>query len=124
MFRSRTISSKPRLEKPSEGLETVGITDEMKGLFSTLGRDRSLTRNAMHRLNALRMTYRRAKAAGLDVPSCCHTFRATGITAYLQNHRTIEKAQQIAAQKSPLTTKLDNRTNDELTVDGSERIVI
>jgi hypothetical protein len=34
-------------------------------------------------------------------PTCCHTFRATGITAYLQNGGTLEHAQQIAAHQSP-----------------------
>lgn len=106
-------------------LEAAGISDEKKGpLFRTLGRDRALTRNALHRTDALRMVYRRAKYAGLDVHACCHTFRATGITAYLENGGTIEKAQQIAAHESPRTTKLYDRTNDELTLDEIERIVI
>ena len=56
--------------------------------------------------------------------ACCHTFRATGITAYLENGGTIEKAQQIAAHESPRTTKLYDRTNDELTLDEIERIAI
>ena len=106
-------------------LEAAAIADEKKGLlFRTLCRDRALTRNAMHRTDALRMIYRRAKAAGLDVYACCHTFRATGITAYLENVGTIEKAQQIAAHESPRTTKLYDRTNDELTLYEIERIVV
>ena len=36
---------------------------------------------------------RRTKDAGLEVHACCHTFRVTGITAYLENGGTIEKAQ-------------------------------
>lgn len=78
----------------------------------------------MHRTDALRMVYRRADAAGLDAHACCHTFRATGITAYLEGGGTIEKAQQIAAHESPRTTKLYDRTDDELTLDEIERIVI
>ena len=31
------------------------------------------------------MIKRRAAAAGLPPSACCHTFRATGITAYLSN---------------------------------------
>ena len=42
------------------------------------------------------MIKRRAAKLGLPACTCCHTFRATGITAYLQNGGTIEKAQQIA----------------------------
>jgi hypothetical protein len=51
-------------------------------------------------------------------------FRATGITAYLENGGTIEKAQQIAAHESPKTTKLYDRTSDQVTLDEIERIAI
>ena len=37
---------------------------------------------------------------------------------------TIEKAQQIAAHESPKTTKLYDRTSDQITLDEIERIVI
>lgn len=70
------------------------------------------------------MVKRRALAAGLSERICCHTFRATGITAYLEAGGTIEKAQQIAAHDSPKTTKLYDRTNDQITLDEIERIVI
>ena len=56
--------------------------------------------------------------------ACCHTFRATGITAYLENGGSIEKAQQIAAHESPRTTKLHDHTTDELTLDEIERIAV
>lgn len=106
-------------------LEAAGIGNDNRGpLFRTIGRNRLITRTPMHRTDVLRMIYRRAKAAGLDVHACCHTFRATGITAYLENGGTIEKAQLIAAHESPRTTKLYDRTNDELTLDEIERIVI
>jgi integrase len=48
----------------------------------------------------LYMIKRRAKGAALPYSTCCHTFRATGITAYLQNGGTLEHAQQIAAHQS------------------------
>ncbi len=54
----------------------------------------------------------------------CHTLRATGITAYLLNGGTIEGAQAIAAHESPRTTKLYDRTADEITLDDIERISI
>jgi integrase/recombinase XerD len=76
----------------------------------------------MHRNDALRMIYRRAEAAGLDARVCCHTFRATGITNFLSNGGTLEKAQQIADHSSPRTTKLYDRTNEKLTLDEIERI--
>ena len=63
-------------------------------------------------------------SAGLPPSTCCHTFRATGITAYLSNGGTLEHAQQIAGHASPKTTKLYDRTADTVTVDEIERIVI
>ncbi len=78
----------------------------------------------MHRNDALRMIKVRAKAVGLPEAICCHTFRATGITAYLENGGTIEHAQQIANHESPKTTKLYDRTSDQITLDEIERIVL
>jgi integrase len=68
------------------------------------------------------MIKRRAKVAGLPYSTCCHTFRATGITAYMQNGGTLEHAQQIAAHQSPRTTKLYDRTKDEISLEEVERI--
>ena len=106
-------------------LEAAGVAGDASGpLFRTLGRNRTLTENAMARTDVLRMIKRRALAAGLPASTCCHTFRATGITTYLSHGGTIEKAQQIAAHESIRTTKLYDRTNDEVTLDEIERIVI
>ena len=70
------------------------------------------------------MIKRRAAAAELPPSTCCHTFGATGITAYLSNGGRLEHAQQIAAHASPKTTKLYDRTADTITLDEIERIVI
>ena len=78
----------------------------------------------MTRVDVFRMVKRRSIAASLPSSTCCHTFRATGITAYLENGGTIENAQAIAAHESPRTTKLYDRTSDEITLDEVERIVI
>ncbi len=43
---------------------------------------------------------------------------------YLENGGTIENAQAIAAHESPRTTKLYDRTADEITLDEVERIAI
>jgi integrase len=48
------------------------------------------------------MIRRRAKAAGITAPIGCHTFRATGITAYLANGRALEHAQEMAAHDQAL----------------------
>jgi integrase/recombinase XerD len=78
----------------------------------------------MDRVDVYRMIRRRAKDAGLDAEICCHTFRATGNTAYLENGGTLENAQLMAAHESPHTTKVYDRTGDEITLDEVERIVI
>ena len=85
---------------------------------------RRLTGRALQRRVVLAMIKRRAAAAGLPPSTCCHTFRATGITAYLSNGGTLEHAQQIAGHASPKTTKLYDRTADTVTVEEIERIVI
>jgi integrase len=106
-------------------MEAAGIRDQKKGpLFRSADRHRRLTLNPMNRIDVLRMVKRRASAAGLPYPTCCHTFRATGITAYLENGGSIENAQAIAAHESPQTTKLYDRTGDEITLDEVERIAI
>jgi integrase len=79
---------------------------------------------AMHRLDAWRMIQRRAAELGMKVKIGCHTFRATGITAYLEAGGTLENAQLMAAHESPRTTKLYDRTGDEITLDEVERITI
>jgi hypothetical protein len=53
-------------------------------------------------------------AGGGDRPIGNHTFRATGITAYLGNGGALEHAQTMAAHESPRTTKLYDRTQDRL----------
>jgi hypothetical protein len=44
------------------------------------------------------MIQRRAKAAGIKTRISCHSFRATGITTYLQNGGKLEVAQAMAGQ--------------------------
>ena len=67
--------------------------------------------------------HRRAQAAGIATQIGCHTFRATGITIYLTNGGTLEKAQMMAAHSSPRTTKLYDRTSDAVSLDEVERVV-
>jgi integrase/recombinase XerD len=107
-------------------LNAGGIAGETKTpLFrSADGRTNRLTRRRMNRRDVWHMIRRRTGKVGLPLRTCCHTFRATGITAYLENGGTIEKAQSIASHESPRTTKLYDRTSDEITLDEIERIRI
>jgi len=93
-------------------------------LFRAMKKERAFGKNRLSRIDAFRMVKRRSAAAGLGAAPNCHTFRATGITAYLLNGGTIEGAQAIAAHESPRTTKLYDRTSDEITLDEIERIAI
>jgi integrase len=73
----------------------AGIADDRKGwLFRTArGHNGSmLSEKLMGQPDAWRMIRRRAVAAGIAEAICCHTFRATGITAYLANGGAREPA--------------------------------
>ena len=106
-------------------IEAAGIGGDKKGwLFRSIRKGNHLTTNRMDTNDVLRMIKRRAKAASLPYSTCCHTFRATGITTYLKNGGTLEHAQQIAAHESPRTTKLYDRTSDQVSVNEIERIEI
>ena len=66
----------------------------------------------------------RTRGTGIKTRIGNHTFRATGITAYLKNKGTLEAAQHIANHESPRTTKLYDRRQDEIALDEVERIAI
>jgi len=94
-------------------IEAAGIAEDKKGfLFRTSpGHNATvLTEEPMMQADAWRMIRRRAVAAGIFAPIGNHTFRATGITAYLNNGGALEHAQSMAAHESPRTTKLYDRT--------------
>jgi integrase len=100
------------------------IAKDRKGpLFrTTVRRTKKLTKNPMTPKDAWGMVQRRARDAGLETRIGCHTFRATGITNYLENGGSLENAQQMAAHESAKTTKLYDRTEDAITLDEVERI--
>jgi site-specific recombinase XerD len=112
-------------EALSAYIDAAGIVEDRKGfLFRTSpGHNATvLTEQPMMQADAWRMIRRRAGAAGIFAPIGNHTFRATGITAYLGNGGTLEHAQSMAAHESPRTTKLYDRTKERLTQDEVERI--
>lgn len=107
-------------------IEAAGISAQRKTpLFRAIpGKTGKLTDRPIDRFDAVRMIKRRASAAGLSEAVCCHTFRATGITAYMKNGGKLEHAQQIANHESPRTTKLYDRSRDDISLDEIERIAI
>jgi site-specific recombinase XerD len=105
-------------------LDDTAIADDAKGpLFRTIGRGtKQLTRTALPQANAYAMIQRRALAAGIGTKIGNHTFRATGITAYLKNGGTLENAAAMANHASTRTTQLYDRRRDEISLDEVERI--
>ena len=59
---------------------------------TALGKSDALTRRPMSQADAYRMIRRRAKSAGILTKIENHTFRATGITAYLRNLQDLLRA--------------------------------
>ncbi len=118
----------PCHHKAEEFLDAYLVAAELKewpktALFrTTRGRSGQITENGLSRVDAFRMVLRRAKDAGLLGKICNHSFRATGITVYLENGGTLETAAHIAAHESPRTTKLYDRTADNITLEEIERI--
>ncbi|MFQ5786780.1 MAG: tyrosine-type recombinase/integrase [Thermodesulfobacteriota bacterium] len=113
-------------EYMDEYIQAASIGYDKKGpLFrTTMGKTKRLTIRPMHPADVFRMIRRKAKKAGISTPIGCHTFRAIGITNYLENGGTLEYAQAMAAHSSPRTTKLYDRTSNEITLDEVERIII
>jgi len=109
-----------------EYLARAGIEGDPKGpLFRTIGRSTGqLTRTPLPQANAYAMIRRRAAAAGIKTKVGNHTFRATGITAYLKNGGTLERAASMASHASTRTTQLYDRRSDEVTLDEVERIAV
>jgi integrase len=93
-------------------------------LFRARAPSGALLSRPMNRTEAYRMVRLRAEAIGLDYGICCHSFRATGITIYLNNGGTLESAQAMAGHRRLQTTKLYDRRSDAVTLTEIERIRI
>jgi integrase len=114
------------LTNTSSRISTARARDDPKGpLFRTIERGTGLlTRTVLPQANAYAMIRQRAAAAGIETKLGNHSFRATGITAYLKNGGTLEKAAAMANHASTRTTQLYDRRRDEVSLDEVERIVI
>jgi len=76
----------------------------------------------MTRIDAARMLKRRLKAAGANLQYSAHSFRATGITTYLENGGSLEVAQRIAGHADSRTTKLYDRRGQKVLLEDMERV--
>jgi site-specific recombinase XerD len=106
-------------------IDGAGLAGDPHGpLFRTLGRSkgRPLTRKQLQQAEAYEMITRRRVAAGIATKIGNHSLRGTGITTYLKNGGTLEKAAQLANHASTRTTQLYDRRREELSLDEVERI--
>lgn len=107
-------------------IESCGLEATRKApLFQTIRRGTGrLSGDPMDQATAWAMVRRRAHNAGIATEIGNHTFRATGITAYLKNGGTLEKAAAMANHSSTRTTQLYDRRGDDITLDEVERVMI
>jgi len=108
-----------------EWLQASGLSGEPDSpLFPTMRHGKlTVPRFSLPQANVHMMVQRRAVAAGIATKISCHSFRATGITTYLQNGGKLEVAQQMAGHESARTTGLYDRRSDAVALDEVERVV-
>ena len=109
-----------------EYITAAGIKDEKKGpLFrSAIGRTKKLSGNPMSRVDAWYMVRRRAKDAGVEAAIGNHSFRAIGITDYLERGGDINIAKRMAGHSNVKTTELYDRRGDDISFSEIERVGI
>ena len=105
-------------------LEAAKLSEQpARPLFrSTRGRSRELGTDGLSRKDAWSMLKRRLRDAGLSTIYSNHSFRAAGITNYLENDGTLEVAQRIAGHADSRTTKLYDRRGQKVLLEDMERI--
>ena len=107
---SRLDSSAPLFPAFTQDKKSFAI-DNKTGAFKRLDRT-----------GIWKLVQARAKAGGLEKKVCCHSFRATGITEYLNAGGTIDVAQRIAGHSQLSTTQIYDHSKDRVTIAEIERI--
>jgi site-specific recombinase XerD len=121
--REHAVPVHHRAEEYIDAYLCAGNLAGTKGpLFRTIDRQGDLTAIRMNRHAAWEMVKRRARQAGIPPETTNHSFRATGITVYLENGGTIENAKTIAAHASIKTTQTYDRRHERITLDEINRI--
>ena len=100
-------------------LKASGLEKEPESpLFpASIGKTGKLSRRPLVRTDAADMLKRRLKRAGLPAHYSPHSFRATGITNFLENDGTLEAAQRIAGHADSRTTKLYDRRGQRVSLE-------
>ncbi|WP_368669957.1 hypothetical protein [Beijerinckia sp. L45] len=94
------------------------IRHQRSSVFRTIARGTGqLSKNALNQRDAYAMVTRQAEAVGIKTKIGNDTFRATGVTAYLKNGGTLEKAALMANHSSTRTTQLYDCRRDDVTLD-------
>jgi integrase/recombinase XerD len=91
---------------------------------SAIGRTGRLSDRPMSRVDAWYMVQRRSKDAGLETAIGNHSFRAIGITDYMENGGDITIAQRMAGHANIKTTQVYDRRDDEVSFSEIERVGI
>jgi integrase/recombinase XerD len=107
-------------------LEASGLASKPAApLFPAFGKDReTIELKHLDRRSIFNLVKKRASASGIIKRVCCHGFRATGITEYMNSGGMIEIAPQIAGHESSSTTRIYDRSRDRLTIEEIERVQI
>jgi integrase/recombinase XerD len=105
-------------------IKATGLEKEPQSpLFpASIGKTGKLSRRPLVRTDTANMLKRRLKQAGLPAHYSPHSFRATGITNFLENDGTLEAAQRIAGHADSRTTKLYDRRGQKVLLEDMERI--
>jgi site-specific recombinase XerD len=98
-----TLGKRDQRRVAAEGLGASAVHEMLRAYLTT---------RPMSQADAYRMVRRRAMAAGIRVKLGNHSWRATGITTYLNNGGSLENAQDIAGHASPKTTRLYDRRDE------------
>jgi integrase/recombinase XerD len=92
-------------------------------LFPAFSENREVIKTRhMTRVNVWGLIQTRARAVGLEKRIGCHSFRATGLTAYMNAGGQLDIAQRIAGHSQLSTTKIYDRSKDRVTIDEIEKV--
>jgi len=106
-------------------LDASGLRDRPDSplFLAARGKTHKLTDRAIDRVAAWMMVKRKLKDAGIPTIYSNHSFRAAGITNFLENGGNLEMAQRIAGHADSRTTKLYDRRGQKVLVKDMERII-
>jgi len=92
-------------------------------LFPAFGKNKKIPElRHMDRTSVWKLVQARARASGLEKRVGCHSFRATGITEYMNAGGSLDIAQRMAGHSQLSTTKIYDRSRDRLTMAEVEKV--